>query len=256
MIDMKCIVYSFTQKTQAKANAYLIGFLFILSFPLSAYPQQSLLAESYMRSCYITRGFVGTKDPTIEGSLTYSLTPKYRINLWGLSSMINKYSEIDLTMECQYKNLTLSLIDYYNPSANTTFNYFDLVEYNSAHTLDLILFYRLNNSVPLGLKWSSYIYGLDHDPNTNDRLFSTYAEISYLLSKSRYSINPYVGFVPWKSWYANKFSFVNCGVKLESDLLCNKSACVPAALNMIFNPKMDQLNFSLIFGVQLRNKTI
>jgi len=233
----------------------LIVFLLLAVYLQNVFCQQGILFESYVRNSYIPRGFIGTKNPTIEGSLTYPITANNKINLWGISSVLNKYSEIDLTLEHQYKNLTISLIDYYNPSANKTFNYFNLNEYNKAHTLDLILFYRLNRAFPLGLKWSSYLYGYDHDPTTDTRLFSTYIELSYPFTNKQLLFNPYVAFVPWKSWYANRFSVVNCGVKLDTDLLCNESACVPATFNMIYNPQMEQFNLNLILGIQLRNKT-
>lgn len=244
------------RKKMRTIKLFLIGFSLLLSFPLKSFTQQNLLVESYVRNSYIPRGFIGTKDPTIEGSVTYSLSPSYRINFWGISSLVNRYSEIDLTMEYQYKNFTISLIDYYNPSSNQTFNYFNLKKYNTTHTLDLILFYRLNNAFPLGLKWSSYVYGYDHDPATDDRFFSTYLELSYPVIYRRYLFNPYIGFVPWKSWYTSQPAVVNCGVKLDTDLLCSENTCLPATFNMIYNPKMEQFNVNLILGFQLRNKGV
>jgi len=221
----------------------------------NAMSQQNLVYEAYARNIYIPRGYIGTGTPTIEGSITYFLSDNYRINLWGLSSMAEKYSEIDLTLEYQYKNITLSLIDYYNPSANSSFNYFTLDKYNNTHTLDFILFYRISNKFPLHIKWSSYIYGFDYDLVTEKRLYSTYIELSYPVTFRRFSYNYYVGFVPWKSWYANRFTPVNCGVKLDTNLLCGEKVCMPSSLDFNYNPHLEQFNLNLILGIQMRTRS-
>lgn len=222
----------------------------------NAMSQQSLVYDAYARNIYIPRGYIGTGTPTIEGSITYSLSDNYKINLWGLSSMTEKYSEIDLTLEYQYKNITLSLIDYYNPSANSSFNYFNLDKYNNTHTLDLILFYRISNRFPLSIKWSSYVYGIDYDLVTGKRLYSTYIELSYPVTHRLLSYNYYVGFVPWKSWYANRVAPVNCGVKLDSYLLCGKKVCVPSTLDFKYNPYLEQFNLNLILGFQISRSLV
>jgi hypothetical protein len=220
----------------------------------NAMSQQNLVYEAYVRSIYVPRGYISTRTPTIEGSLTYFVSDNYRINLWGLSSMTKKYSEIDLTLEYQYKNITLSLIDYYNPSANSSFNYFSLEKYSNTHTLDFILFYRISNKFPLSLKWSSYIYGSDYDLVTGKRLYSTYIEFSYPTTWKSLSFNYYAGFVPWKSWYADRLTPVNCGVKMDVNLLCREKVCVPSSLDFKYNPYLGQFNLNLLLGFQMRTR--
>jgi hypothetical protein len=125
------------------------------------YSQQGFIYESYVRNKYVARGFICTNSPTIEGSMTY-VHSSYRIGAWGIKSFTENYSEIDLSFEYSKNNFNLSVLDYFNPSTVKIEKYFHMSQYHKNHTLDIVLFYRLRKIVPLGFKWSSYIYGNDY----------------------------------------------------------------------------------------------
>lgn len=213
------------------------------------YSQQGFIYESYLRNKYVARGFICTNSPTIEGSMTY-VQSSYRIGVWGIKSFTQSYSEIDLSFEYSKNNFNLSVIDYYNPSVTKIQKYFHISKYHKNHTLDLVLFYRLQRTVPLGFKWSSYIYGNDYSSLTSKRMVSTYVEFSYLFSKRYFDLNLFIGIVPWESWYSDKLSVVNSGLSLESKLVNSKNFTIPSTLSLVYNPSTKQLNISLIFGMK------
>ncbi len=78
---------------------------------------------------------------------------------------------------------------------------------------------ELIENVPLTLGWYTYVGGDDFLPETGERAYSSYAEISFEgVLPLGFSLTPTVGITPWKScynFYEGDFSVNNVSLKLN-----------------------------------------
>ena len=131
---------------------------------------------------------------------------------WGSTEFREKNNEIDLSLEYEYKNLTLYFNNYFTQTEDEPFKYFN---------------YRENGK----------------------RAWSSYCELSYPFNVKGVNLSIEAGFTPWESFYSNKFNVVNVGLSATKELKITSNFSLPIFGKLIANPYEEQVYF--VFGITL-----
>lgn len=60
----------------------------------------------------------------------------FTLSAWGSTEFRNENNEIDLTLEYQFKRLTLNVTNYFEQSEEEPFDYFNYAAHSSGHTFE------------------------------------------------------------------------------------------------------------------------
>lgn len=192
-------------------------------------------------SMHTWRGYATSYTPTIEPTFQLS-TSNSTTGIWAAHSIDNKYTEIDLYFTYYYKNISLTIFDYYCPpsykSSDEITNY---DRYSTKHTIELAL--NVNNilKTPVHFMIATMVYGDDLDSETNQNRYSTYFQLAYSTEINENNIDLVLGFNAFKSYYADQFGVVNAGIKTSRNLKAFKAKELPLQAALIANPLMNTL---------------
>ena len=159
-----------------------------------------------------------------------------------------KNNEIDLSLEYEYKNLTLYANNYFTQTEEEPFKYFNYSSHSTGHTFEVGAGYMLSEKFPLSVSWYTTFAGNDYREN-GKRAWSSYCELSYPFSVKDVNMSVEAGFTPWESMYSDKFNVVNIGLSATKEIKITSNFSLPIFGKLIANPYEEQLYF--VVGITL-----
>lgn len=207
---------------------------------------QDFFINADLVSSYIWRGM---KNGSASIQPTLGVEWKgFTLSAWGSTEFKDKNNEIDLTLEYEYRNLTLCLNDYFYQGEEDSFKFFHYKPHTSGHTFELGAIYTLSEKFPLALAWYTTFAGNDFRENDR-RAWSSYCELSYPFSVKGVDLAVEAGFTPWEGEYADKFNVVNIGLSATKELNITQGFKPSIFGKLIANPYENQMYF--VFGINL-----
>jgi len=247
-----------------KKNYILLMFTILLSssavFAQNTKKNDTLTIGVDLMSRYIFRGTdVGGATPSMQPNLEYS-TGKFAIGLWGAYSTNptgTQETDIYLTYSLTDK-LDFTLTDYFFPTDDGNYNYFNYKEATTGHLLEATVSYSGTKKFPLSFLLAANFYGADairlnSDGTRKGIQYSSYAEFKYAFNKFK----AFMGFnltnpdekLGEAGFYGNGFGVVNLGITAEKKIKITKSFDLPMTFSLITNPQAEKIYF--VFGFSL-----
>lgn len=224
----------------------LIAVLTVLSTTLRAEEEAprkvSVEAGFDLATSYLWRGFEIGKGPVVQPWARLGFGG-WSAGVWASSNFKGDSKEIDLSIEYNVENFTLSLTDYFSlGEEGLDPNYFHFGRSTSSHIAELGLSYEGSEQLPLTLYGGVFIYGAALDPNPDAPArfnHSSYFEIGYPGAIKKFSYTVFAGFVPTKSDYyeTEKFSFINVGCSLSRDIPVTAKFSIPTCATLAISPE-------------------
>ena len=209
-----------------KKQILLIAILFCTAF---AQAQEVFVTADFVSS-YIWRG-MDSGNASVQPSLGLNWKG-LTVYAWGSTEFREKNNEIDLSLEYEYKNLTLYANNYFTQTEEEPFKYFNYSSHSTGHTFEVGAGYMHSEKFPLSVSW-----------------YTTFAGNDYPFSVKDVNMNIEAGFTPWESMYSDKFNVVNIGLSATKDIKITSNFSLPIFGKLIANPYEEQLYF--VVGITL-----
>ena len=196
--------------------------------------KMELEAKLMLQSRHVWRGSQLGDAMAIEPSVTVG-AGRFSFNIWAAQTTNNSYSEIDLIPSWRFNELTLTLLDYYNPVRDENNQFLNFLKGHNRHSLELTVD---NYSVEKRrFKWmlGTFLLG-DRNVETGNQFYSTYFEFKHLFTVFGIKIEPFTGLTPFRGYYAKKFAVINTGTSFKKELDFNLPFTIPLNLSFIVNP--------------------
>jgi hypothetical protein len=217
----------------------LVFLMLFLSFSITSYSQFRFSeAEIIFQSRHVWRGDKLGTAPAIEPSVTFS-GGRFSFNVWAAVTTNNSYSEVDLIPSYQFKELSVTLLDYYNPVAGKSNSYLNFQDSLNRHSVELTVDnYSVENR---RLKWmiGTFLLG-DQNKETGNPYFSTYLEVKYPFTVFTIETEPFIGLTPFPGYYADRFAIINTGLSFSKEIDLKLPFTIPLKLSFISNPYTKQ----------------
>lgn len=174
-------------------------------------------------------------QPMIVGSSKH-----FDIGAFGSYGLQNNYSELDLFCTYNYKDISVTFMNYNIPISQTMSG-----NYNRSTTINVGEL-SVNYSGPDGFPSVFVAVNLYGD----DKRYLTYIEINQpIMHTASESIDLFLGLTPFKSFYADKFSLVNIGIKYCRDITITEDFSLPTYILLCGNPSRKGIH--LVFGITI-----
>lgn len=229
-------------KTNLKNIAVAVSFMSVLPSVATAQEKFTVNGEVGIVSDYVWRGADQNSGFSVQPSLTMSYKG-FSLNVWG-SQTLSKWEngegakEIDINLSYNYKNLTVSVIDYWWAGANQPYG-----DYKNDHFFEGSIAYSFGEKFPLELSWSTFFAGGDKDEN-GDLMASTYISAAYPISlPADITLTPSVGFTPWEGMYWDKAAFTDITLTASKEIKITDHFSVPFFLQFVAAPVYDRTYF-------------
>lgn len=223
----------------------LIVFIAIL-FSVATAQAQDVFVNADFVSSYIWRG-IDSGNACIQPSLGIQWKG-LTAYVWGSTEFREKNNEIDLSLEYEYKNLTLYTNNYFTQTEEEPFKYFNYSSHSTGHTFEIGAGYMLSEKFPLSISWYTTFAGNDYRENEK-RAWSSYCELSYPFNIKDIEMSLEAGFTPWEGMYAHKLNIVNIGLSATKEIKITSGFSLPVFGKLIANPYEEQLYF--VLGISL-----
>lgn len=235
-------------KAVMKPFKLLILLAFFISGALPAQDsvrRHELNASLDIYSHHLWRGGSNGTSASLQPAIEYSYG-KFTAGAWGAWSIDGSYTELDLYASVSAGDFTLTLFDYFcpeNPVRN--FEFFEIRQGYTRHTLDLNLSYANPGQHPFGVLVATMLYGDDLNPVTGKNYHSTYIEPSVNFSLRKTSLQLVAGFTPVKSYYADDFAFIHTGLSAKRTFVVTSKVRIPSTLKLIYNPEAEHFLWAI-----------
>lgn len=207
----------------------------------------SVLAQA--QDVFVTADFVSSYIWRGMDSGNASVQPSLGVNwkgltayVWGSTEFRHKNNEIDLSLEYEYRNLTLYANNYFTQTEEEPFKYFNYSSHSTGHTFEVGTGYMISEKFPLSVSWYTTFAGNDYREN-GKRAWSSYCELSYPFSIKKVDLALEAGFTPWDGMYSDKFNVVNIGLSATKELKITSTFSLPIFGKVIANPYEEQVYF-------------
>ena len=228
------------QDHKMKKQLLLIAILFCAVYTQA----QEVFVNADFVSSYIWRGMDSGNIRAYVGFNWKGLT----VYAWGSTEFRHKNNEIDLSLEYEYKNLTLYANNYFTQTEDEPFKYFNYKAHSTGHTFEAGAGYMLCEKFPLSVSWYTTFAGNDYREN-GKRAWSSYCELSYPFHIKGVDFSLEAGFTPWEGMYSDKFNVVNAGLSASKELKITSTFSLPVFGKLIANPYEEQLYFVVGFSL-------
>ena len=211
------------QDHKMKKQLLLIAILFCAVYTQA----QEVFVNADFVSSYIWRG-MDSGNASVQPSLGFNWKG-LTVYAWGSTEFRHKNNEIDLSLEYEYKNLTLYANNYFTQTEDEPFKYFNYKAHSTGHTFEA---------------------GAGNDYRENGkRAWSSYCELSYPFHIKGVDFALEAGFTPWEGMYSDKFNVVNAGLSASKELKITSTFSLPVFGKLIANPYEEQLYFVVGFSL-------
>ena len=167
---------------------------------------------------------------------------------WGSTEFREKNNEIDLSLEYEYKNLTLYANNYFTQTEEEPFKYFNYSSHSTGHTFEVGAGYMLSEKFPLSVSWYTTFAGNDYREN-GKRAWSSYCELSYPFSVKDVNMSVEAGFTPLGKYVLRQIQCSQYRIIRNERNQNNIQPSLPIFGKLIANPYEEQLYF--VFGITL-----
>lgn len=222
-----------------RSAALLCGTVLLISPTVSkAQKQFTVNGKADLVSDYIWRGADQNSGCSIQPSLTLGYAG-FSLNVWG-SQSLTKWTdggakEFDINLGYTIKNFSITVSDYWWSGVNRPYG-----DYKNAHYFEGTLAYQFGESFPLSLSWSTMFAGADKNENGKQNA-STYISASYPIAlPADITLQPSVGFTPWKGYYHDKAAFTDISLKASKDIPITDKFNLPLYIQAIVSPVYDR----------------
>lgn len=191
-----------------------------------------------VQSKYMWRGIEYGTSPVLFPTLSYDNDGLYIYGMGGYATD-GSHQEVDLGISYSIGGLTISVNDYYYPTAvGQDDQYFNFKGKETGHWMEGCLQYS-PQKIPFWILLSTYFAGADRNPDNNNQAWSSYAEIG-----GRYdfddenNLSLALGAALNKSFYndyAHSLSICNVELKYAHDF-SYKKITIPVSVSYIVNP--------------------
>ncbi len=190
---------------------------------------------------YIWRGQEYGTSPTMFPSLSYS-NKGFTIGAIGAYNFNDTHQELDLYLSYAFKGLSISVTDYYYPTAVGANDSYFTFNKNTGHMLEGTISYE-HEKVPVWVLASTFFAGADKNLE-GQQAWSSYAEVGthYDFLKNN-SISVAVGAALNESFYNNfetGFSIVNIAFKYTYNIEFNSGWVLPLSTSYVINPQKEK----------------
>lgn len=204
-----------------------------------------------MQSKYMWRGIEYGTSPVLFPMLSFEHKGLYIYGMGGYATD-GSHQEVDLGISYSTKGLTLSVNDYYYPTAvGQDDQYFNLKGKETGHWLEGCIQYS-PEKLPFWIIISTYFAGADKKTDSTDQAWSSYAEIGgHYDFDNENIISLAIGAALNKSFYndyAHNFSVCNIELKY-AHTFAFKKITIPVSASYIVNPLREKsfVTFSAAF---------
>ena len=139
-----------------------IVFIIILLCTAFAQAQEVFVTADFVSS-YIWRG-MDSGNASVQPSIGLQWKG-LTVYAWGSTEFRNRNNEIDLSLEYEYKNLTLYANNYFTQTEDEPFKYFNYSSHATGHTFEVGAGYMLSEKFPLSVSWYTTFAGNDYREN-------------------------------------------------------------------------------------------
>ena len=147
------------QDHKMKKQLLLIAILFCAVYTQA----QEVFVNADFVSSYIWRG-MDSGNASVQPSLGFNWKG-LTVYAWGSTEFRHKNNEIDLSLEYEYKNLTLYANNYFTQTEDEPFKYFNYKAHSTGHTFEAGAGYMLCEKFPLSVSWYTTFAGNDYREN-------------------------------------------------------------------------------------------
>ena len=144
-----------------KRHIVLIAILFYAAFAQA----QEVFVNADFVSSYIWRG-IDSGNASVQPSLGLNWKG-LTVYAWGSTEFREKNNEIDLSLEYEYKNLTLYFNNYFTQTEDEPFKYFNYSSHSTGHTFEIGVGYMFSEKFPLSISWYTTFAGNDYRETGN-----------------------------------------------------------------------------------------
>lgn len=219
--------------------------LLLLLCPFIAQAQDIFVNADFVSS-YMWRG-MKCGNAAVQPTLGVTLGG-FTFSAWGSTEFRNENNEIDLTLEYEFKGLTVNITNYFEQSEEEPFDYFNYAAHSSGHTFELGAGYTISEKFPLTASWYTVFAGNDYREN-GKRAWSSYCEFSYPFSLKGFDLAVEAGFTPWKGEYADKFNVNNIALSISREIHVTNRFSFPITGKLGFNPYESTAYFVIGFSL-------
>ena len=198
---------------------------------------------------HIWRGGATSSVPTFKPS--FEITGNNSTTgIWFAQSIDGEYTEMDLYFKYNYKYFSFTIYDYYCPASIETSNEITNYDRNTTeHTIELNLAFNGTIRFPFKVLVATMVYGNDINSETDKNNYSTYLEFGYNTQIDKNSLDFFVGFNTFESYYSEEFGVINAGLTASGNIKIRKSFELPVQASLVTNPSTNSL--FLNFGFTL-----
>lgn len=225
----------------------MFAMMFVSVVCVLAHAQDSLGVAFHadVVSRYVWRGMDQGQGASVQPTLELNYGG-FSLGAWASTSIakVTDVDEVDLYVSYATDHFSATLTDYYwNGGAA------DYSDYKNDHYFELGLNYTVSDNVPLSLSWNTILFGgksweMDED---DDRMFSSYFNVSYGFDVHGVSLTPAIGINPWKSQYDDGFSVMDITLTAAKDFQITDKWTLPVQAQFIVSPATEKAY--LVVGV-------
>ena len=209
------------------------------------HPEVELSAGFDLTSRYQWRGLL--LSPGAAAQPFMEITGKgFTVGAWG-SSTLHPYEwqEVDLYLSYEWKNLRLSVFDYfYFSDTLQNSGFFNYKNNETTHVLELVAEFTGSEKIPFRVLGAYNFYGADP---TN----SMYFELAWMKNIRDTEIEIFGGFTPDKGFYhESKRGLTNIGVSAARNIQINDQINVPFQIRLVYNPLVQKTIMVATIGIR------
>jgi hypothetical protein len=227
--------------------AFVAGFATIVSGKAQENDQNELEISTgfHLTSRYLWRGLL--LSPGASAQPFMEITGKgFIAGAWG-SSTLHPYEwqEVDLYLSYEWKNLRLSVFDYFyfNDTLQNP-GYFNYKNNETTHVLELVAEFTGSDKIPFRVLGGYNFYGADP---TN----SMYFELAWMKSLGNTELEIFSGYTPHKGFYhESKRGFTNVGVSAARNIYISDQISIPFQVRFVYNPLAQKTIMVATIGIR------
>ncbi len=219
---------------------------FLLNSSIAAQDSLTKKAEAYIgvdfATQYMWRGLVLTEGFVIQPSAEISLN-QWSVGLWGSTSFVaSENKELDVYVNYNFKNIKITVIDYFTYADSAAPAYFNYKKEQSAHIIETNVEFTGSDHFPFRFLAGVNLFG--------DSAYSTYLEAAWLTGLGETDIELVAGFTPQEGYYnESKKGFTNIGANLQRNIPLNEKLSMFLKFSVFYAPLVKQTYVALLIGL-------
>lgn len=258
---------------------YFKLFLILFLFPSILFAQDDTLEPSdidtqnypfdftlQLKNNHLWRGLEVSPEVTLATDMHIKdKSNTFKFGLWGGAGITGEFKEFDYYFSVSKAGFTLAVWDIYNFSPGVGHNnskVFNYVADETGHFIDVSLAYRIPKVFPLGVSWSTVVFGRDRGELNDKNRYSSYVAMDYPIvrhSKVNVDLGIAGAFALSKNkdadgnkvdnhFYGKSAGIVNINVVFSKTLKLG-SYKLPVSAMAMWNPENNYANIQLAFNL-------